>query len=640
MEEGKKLDADKILKDFKVAYTAKRKWLKEAEEDFEYTLGKMWDEDDVRKLDDRGIKALTINKIRPNIWLLTGLESQNRTDYLAYPEGGEDTIVAEIVTRLLKNSMKNCMGDYKVSEQFEDGLSCGESYLEPFIDYTYDLLNGELKLKKLNFKTVFPDPKAEEYDFSDGRYMCKLSLGLTKDELKQIFPQSDDKIEKLTKNNAGFDFDNWIDVGFGSTEQTKNYKEDESGDNVETEDIGYDIVEYYYKKYVKKYYVLDKKLGTVRETTDKEEANKYVQMMIEQNQEFEQSAVAIERMIPEIWCAALLAGEVFDDSKSSTYPRWRSFPYIPYFVYRSSAPIKNTEYKVQGITRGLKDLNFELVKRRTQELTILNSSANSGWISEQGAFVDKAKIKKFGSSPGVLLEYKKGYQKPEKILPTPLSQGHAQLVAEQTQDLKESSGINSDLLAMNDKQASGRAISIRQRQGLVMVQKIFDNLSQTKRILGRFIMSQLGELYTVDTAVKVCGNQFIKENFSKPIMREGIDPKTGQPGQLPVIDPKTGEMQMELDKEMIANVFKNVLNNSQLGKYDVQVGEGSNNETIKYANFMELMEMRDRGVPVPPDVLVEASMISGANKAKIAAAIKRMEQMQAGMPAKPAARPQ
>lgn len=641
MAKETKVDKKQILKNFKTAYIAKRKWLKAAEEDFEFTLGKQADEKDVSDMDAIGIKLMVINKIRPNIHLLTGLESQNRTDYLAYPEGGEDTIVAEIITRLLKNAMKNCLGDYKISEQFEDGLSCGECFMEPYIDYTYDLLNGEFKLKKLNFKTIFPDPKSEEYDVSDGRYLIKLSQGLTKEELIQIYPHKESDIEKLTDKHKIIDVEDWTGLkeAMGEEAQTKGYDEDESGEDGE-EDEGYDLLEYYYKKYVKKYYVLDKKLGTIREASSKEEADNYINIMRQQNPEFEQTAVAIERMIPEIWCAGLLGNEIIDDSKSSTYPRWKTFPYIPFYVYRSSAPIKDTEYKVQGITRGLKDLNFELNKRRTQELRILNSSANSGWISQQGAWVDKDKVKKFGSSPGIDLEYKKGFDKPEKILPTPLSQGHAQLVAEQTQDIKESSGINSDLLAMNERQASGRAIHIRQKQGLVMVQKIYDNLSQTKRILGRFIVSQLGELYTVDTATKICGDQFLNEHFSKPIMRPGIDPKTGQETQLPIIDETTGEMQMELDIEMIANVFNNVLNNSMLGKYDVSVGEGANNETIRYANFMELMEMRAQGVPVPPDVIIEESMISSAHKAKIAQAIKRMEEQMLAQPAKNAGKPQ
>jgi len=629
----KSAEVSRIFNDFWNAYSAKRKWLVEAEEDYEFTLGKMWDKTDVDSLNKMGIRALTINKIRPNVWLLKGIEAQNRTDYMAYPEGGEDTIVAEIVTRLLKNAMKNCDGDYKISEMFESGLTCGESFLEPYIDYTYDLLNGKMQIKKLNFKTIYPDPTAEEYDLSDGRYMFKLSQDLTYDELLQIFPDKEKELKRVGRMSTAAGLGEWAGLKdtLGIERQTTGYEDDESGVDPQlgVEEEKYDLLEYYYKKYVKKYFVLDKVQGTVRECVDKDEADRYINFMREQDPSFEQQAYAIERMIPEIWIKSIVGTDIIDDSMSWSYPNWKGFPIISYYVYRTTEPIKNKELKVQGITRGIKDLNFELNKRRTQELRILNSSANSGWLSEQGAFVDKAIVKKYGSSPGILLEYKKGWQKPEKLNPTPLSQGHAQLAAENTQDIKESSGINTDLLSMNEKQASGRAIHLRTKQGLVMVQGIYDNLSQTKRMLGRFIVSQLGELYTIDTAVKVCGDQFLHENFSKPVMKQDVDPQTGQPAEVPVIDPSTGELQMELDNELIGQTFNRVLNDSLLGQYDVSVGEGTSNETIKYANFTTLMEMLERGIPIPPDVIIEESMISAAHKEKIARAIEKQQEMAA-----------
>jgi hypothetical protein len=71
-KEEKVIDAKRILQDFQRAYEAKKEWLKEAEEDFQFALGKQWSDDDISKLSDVGVRALTINKIRPNIFLLTG----------------------------------------------------------------------------------------------------------------------------------------------------------------------------------------------------------------------------------------------------------------------------------------------------------------------------------------------------------------------------------------------------------------------------------------------------------------------------------------------------------------------------------------------------------------------------------------
>ena len=162
-----------IIENFRRAKSKKRRWVKEAEEDFEFAVGKQWDKADLHKLEKRGIRGLTINKIQPNLFLISGIQRQNRADYRAFPEGEEDTVKAEVATVLLKNSLKQSMGEYKLSEIFEDGLICGEGWLQPYVDYTYDLINGDLKLKKQNPLNIFVDPNCNEYDLSDAEYGIK-----------------------------------------------------------------------------------------------------------------------------------------------------------------------------------------------------------------------------------------------------------------------------------------------------------------------------------------------------------------------------------------------------------------------------------------------------------------------------------
>ena len=42
-----------------------------------------------------------------------------------------------------------------------------------------------------------------------------------------------------------------------------------------------------------------------------------------------------------------------------------------------------------------------------------------------------------------------------------------------------------------------------------MVQEYLDNYSETKRLLGRFFLTQLSEVYTIESAIKVLGSDFI-----------------------------------------------------------------------------------------------------------------------------------
>ncbi len=625
-EESKDEKLKRILADFRRAYEYKKDLLEMMQEDFEFALGKQWDDNDVETLRDRGVRALTINKIRPIVKLMVGLEAQNRSDIKAFPEGAEDSITAEIATRLYKNVMKRSKGDYKVSEMFGDGIIGGEGWLEPWMDYTNDLLNGELKWRKVDYYNVFPDPSSREYDLSDAEYVSKVTYDLTADQLVQLYPEKEKEIRVMS---AGGKIElqalDQVRDASGVVRQTTGYEQEEAsafGDDPTVPT--FDLLEHYYKKYVPRWYVIDLALGSYKLADNEEEAKKYVEFA---GVDGSKTAKAIKKVVPEIWVCSMTGGldEYLYEGPAWTYPKWKSYPLFPYWCERIVTRLSKTAQTlgIQGFTRGLKDLNREINKRRTQELLHLNSTANSGWISEEGAFTDEGMVKKFGSTPGVIITHKKGTPKPERIYPMQLSTGHAQLADQANQDIKEA-GVNADLLALQEGgQASGRAIALRQKQGLVMVQGVFDNLSQTKKNIGLFVLSQLSEIYTTDEVIRVLGNAFIKENFSEPVMV--ADPVTGQPG--PQLDP-SGELVMQVNPETVSTTINAILNDTEMGKYDVAVGEAISSDTIKFANYLMLTEMAQSGLPVPPDVLVDESNLPEASKKKIREAYMRQQQAQ------------
>jgi len=627
IENDDEIKSSLVLEDLRIARQAKKKLMEKQLRDFEFALGQQWDDADVSKLAKAGVAALTINKIQPNLFLISGIERQNRSKAKAFPEGSEDGVKADIASGLLANVEKRSESKYKLSEMFEDGCIGGEGYVEPYIDYTWDLLNGEMKIKKLNPFNVFPDPDGTEYDLSDCEYVVKLTPDLNKNQIYKLFPDKKKELDNIASGKLTLDKTDATPESSSIEEQSKGY------DDGATTEFGvrkerYDLTEYYYKKYVDKWIIVDRKLGKISaEVDDKETAEIYVKKategdeLDENGKNLQPSAISIKRVIPEIWICALVGNEKIEEYQSPFYPLWKSYPIIPFFAHRITTPMKERHLMFQGIVRGLIDPQRELNKRRTQEMRILNSSAHSGWLSEQGAWVKKNDVKKFGASAGVILEYKKDAQKPEKIVPTGLSQGHAQLAVENAQDMKEISGINADLLSMADnKNASGRAIHLRQQQGIVMVQRIFDNYGRTKNILAKFMLSQMGGLYTVDTAIKVMGTGFINDNFKVPVMV----PSDVDGEEVPQMD-NSNQMVMELDEEAVAAVFSEVLQSSEISKYDVAVGEGANTETVKHANYLLLMEMVEKGVQIPMDIIVDESLITSGSKARIKGAIQQAQ---------------
>lgn len=691
----KELTVQKSMADFRKAYRAKKKLIEREKEDHLFALGEQWSAEDKAKLEKAGIKPITDNRIAPNIFLLTGLERQNRTDFKAFPVGEEDGVKAEVTSALFKDAIKVSGFSYKSSDQFKDGITCGESHLELFLDHTEDLLNGKPQWSKLDGNMVFPEPGYKEYDFSDCRYVYKLKLDVSKEDLINLFPDKEKQIEEAGEGRLDLDGILGDDV---IHTQKKDYPKDGDGSSEDYEgEKGFDLIERYYKKWVKTYFIGDKETGQIQESENREKAEGFIQnyknQIVSDQQMFEQAtqqAIAqnaaqmgpegmlipveqhlailneqgalppsppqrnpdrfmlFSRMVPEIWCFAHVPGieEPLGDDRAWFYPKWKQYPFVPYHARFSTAPLTgdDSHLLIQGIVHGVKGVQEKHNKAEMLMLRHLNTSANSGWLAEEDSWVDPTKVEQFGSAPGVNLEYKTGKQVPQRIAPNQLSTGHAELATESAEAIKAQLGINADLLATQQGGAdSGRAIALRQRQGLLMVQELFDNLSRTRQIAGRFLLSQLGEIYDTESAKKVLGEAFLAKNFPPPMMidESGPDPATMMPKQVPMVDPKTGQA-MTYDTEMADLLLAEVLG-GDLGKYDVAVGESVSSETQRMANSAEVKEIA-QAYPglIPPDILVEESQLPQSTKNRIMSAIKQAQAMaqQAaiqGQPQKPSA---
>lgn len=651
----KDLTVSRVMADFSAAAKVKSTLTKREIEDFKYALGEQWSEEDKISLERAKIKPATDNQIAPNLYLLTGLERQNRTDFKAFPEGEEDGLKAEIASYLFKKSIETSGYGDKSSEQFKDGITCGESHLELYLDNDENLLNGKPRWKKLDGCQVFPDPASREYDFSDARYLYKLTRDIDKEDVIALYPEKEEDIREVSDGKLGVDYD-----GSEKHVQRQDYPKSSSpsADNNGYEGECIDLVERYYKKACPRSFIGDRKTGSITEAESKEKADKFIsdykariaddqskyqaalqeaQMMTAMGQPVQEPIappetdteryIHIKKNVQEIWLFAFIPGmnEPLANERAWFYPKWKSYPIIPFYARFSTAPLTGDDRHllVQGLVHGVKNAQDRHNKATTLMIRHLNSSVNSGWLAEQDSWVNADEVRNFGTTPGVNLEYKAGKQPPQRISPAPLSSAHAEISKDALEKMKTSLGINADLLAVQQGGSdSGRAIALRQKQGLLMVQELFDNLSRSRKVAGKFVLSQLGKIFDTETAKKVLGDAFLKKNFP-PLML--MNPETMQQ------EPMTDEMDqpMPYDKEMAELAIAEVLS-GDLGSYDVSVGEAVSSETLRMANVAELKEISAAypGV-ISPELIIEESQLPQSTKTKVIEAIKNARMAQA-----------
>src|SRR3990167_2744879 len=167
------------------------------------------------------------------------------------------------------------------------------------------------------------------------------------------------------------------------------------------------------------------------------------------------------------------------------YKGMTRFPITPFFAYW-------LEGETFGLITQAKDPQREVNKRKSQALHHLNTCANSGWVYEEGSVVNEEDLEDFGSKPGLHIKYKKGYQKPERIQPTQLSDGHLTLAEMGYNDIKRITGVNADLLGVQEKgdpqSESGIALLRRQQQGNTVLESVFDNFRLSKLAFGKTLV--------------------------------------------------------------------------------------------------------------------------------------------------------
>ena len=142
-------------------------------------------------------------------------------------------------------------------------------------------------------------------------------------------------------------------------------------------------------------------------------------------------------------------------------------------------------------------------------------------------------------------------------------------------------GPNASLLGQLQGDQSGRAIMAQQQAGLVELAPIYDSLRDWTLRVYRQMWMRVGQFWTEERWVRVTDEaqapQFIGVN-----QIVGMDPYTMQP----------------LMENMISQM-----------DVDIIIDEAPDIVTLRQEEFEQLASMAQQGIPIPPEMLIEASSV-------------------------------
>jgi len=185
-------------------------------------------------------------------------------------------------------------------------------------------------------------------------------------------------------------------------------------------------------------------------------------------------------------------------------------------------------------------------------------------------------------------------------------------------DLKNISGINEAFQGVDvSSSMSGRAMELRQKQAVVQIATLFDNLRMTKKRIVQILWGKRGRPGLVP--------QYMKDEKAIRIV--------GPQGQDEFINvnQQVQERQMVGTRFGVIPIFQTVtktLNDLSQGEFDIVITDSPASPTQRTAAFYALLEMLKTIGPnvIPPDVIIEASDLPQKE-----AIMQRLQQQQQAM---------
>jgi len=537
-----------------------------------FFAGEQWDPDAKAKLARQRRPALTFNKVLPSAAAIFGEQLNNQADisFKATKNGVQETADALQKVFIQIGNANNT--HYIESEVFADGVITSRGFFDARMNFDTNIF-GEVDVSLCNPRNVVIDPDAEEYD-PDGWKDVFLSKWLSLNDIEMLYgKRASQELGAKTSSDRyiGYDFmDTRPDTFAGEGHR---FPEDNSKYNRRWRQL-----ERQHKQIQMKEHFVDMISGETRVIPDGMPREK-IQLIL---QEFE---VSIIKRKTECIKWTVTIDDVMVHNEESPYKHFTVVPFFPFF--RRGRTIGVVPFfpffrrgRTIGLVENLLDPQELYNKVRSQELHIVNTTANSGWKVKTGALQNMSieDLEERGAETGLIAELN-DMDGLDKITPNTVPTGMDRISYNSAEDLKEIS-------MASDSIPSSRCLRWYSQ-------------------------------YVIPVSAPCC---------TAPAGRAG-----SQPDQSSVHDGRTGKTEPRLihitgnapgeqDETMMINEVSpegEIARDLTLGEYSLVVTSVPARETFEETQFEQAVQLRELGIAIPDEVLVENSHL--ARKGELAA---------------------
>ena len=542
-----------------------------------FYCGEQWDAADAKKLADEGRPALTINTILSTVNTVLGEQTAKRAEMNFKPRsnGNEDTATA--LTKVVMQIGDNNKLDWLESQVFSDGLIQDRGYFDVRINFD-DSIQGEVEINSLDPLDVLIDVDAKEYDPATWNEVIT-TRWLSLDQIESTY--GDKVADSLSSLAAGGDIYGGDSVAIEDNKFGDSASFDLTDDGTTDKTIrSVRVIERQHRRMCMSEWFIDPQTGDMRPVPENWDGAK--------RQEFgQQFGLFIQkRLAPRVrWTVS--ADKILLHDEWSPY---KTFTIVPYFSYfRRGKPF--------GMVKNLISPQEQLNKISSQELHIVNTTANSGWITEEGSLVNMTNedLTERGAETGLHLVHARGTNPPSKIQPNQIPTGIDRITQKAAHNIKEISGVSDAMLGYESAEVSGVALKSKQERGQIQIQVPLDNLARTRHMLAEKILELVQQFYVEERLIQI----------TNPAMPDPSDPAAQEQMAVNQVTPE-GQ----------------IVNDLTLGEYSVVISTQPARDNFEESQFSEALQLRQAGVMIPDYRVIEYSHL--AQKKDIAEEVKQL----------------
>jgi hypothetical protein len=542
-------------------------WLKKAEASFNLWCGNHWDPGVKARVEAEGRPALTFNIPESLIRAMKGVQRALRHDVRFAPVADAEQEDVKVQDALWLHTQHMNDLDSLESDVYEKGLIMGRAYYDARICYE-NSLRGSIVIRTRRSQDVVLDPGADEYDpehwpqITTRRYWSYTDIETT--------------FGKEAAEELGMrDMPGWVDyedVFMAQQMGRLAYYQGVVPTNSKAV-RGYLVLDRQYYVFKMKDVFVDLQTGDISEIPENWDRNR-VSRVLELTPGLGTMRHNMKTVRWDVTCENTTL-----HSKDSPYKRFTIVPFFPSFI--------------DGVTMGACESWIDSAnlfnKMTSQELHIINTTANSGYKVKRGSLRNMTikQLEKVGSKSGFVAELD-NVADMEKFQPNSTPQGHDRLSFKADQIMRSLSGMPNGARGYARDDASADKVEQDSTAKDVNFAGWLGNLHRSKRFLARHCRDMWASHYT-DTRVI-----HINRGTSLNPMPEAM-----------TINEVTPEGR--------------VLNDVSQGQYSTVLVPAPSRTTMSESDFKLMLELRKLGLAIEDSLLIELSPAS--NKAQIIAAM-------------------